>query len=183
MGAGHGRAVPRARRGGAGDLGGALDRIAGADPDDRRLGDPFERARTRLVEGTLLRRAKKRGAARTAIEGALAGFTAIGTPLWADRARAELERLGLRPSAGALTETESRIAALAASGATNREIAGLMFVSVKTVEANLSRCYRKLGVRSRVELARRLERDEERTPGGTGGDGPTSNGPRGVNQA
>ena len=82
--------------------------------------------------------------------------------MWADRARAELERLGLRPSAGALTETESRIAALAASGATNREIAGLMFVSVKTVEANLSRCYRKLGVRSRVELARRLERDEGR---------------------
>ena len=146
----------------AGDLGGALDRIARADPDHRRLGDPFERARTRLVEGTLLRRAKKRGAARTAIEDAVAGFTAIGTPLWADRARAELERLGLRPSAGALTETESRIAALAASGATNREIAGLMFVSVKTVEANLSRCYRKLGVRSRVELARRLERDEGR---------------------
>ena len=52
----------------AGDLGGALDRIARADPDDRRLGDPFERARTRLVQGTLLRRAKKRGAARTAIE-------------------------------------------------------------------------------------------------------------------
>ena len=113
-------------------------------------------------QGTLLRRAKKRGAARTAIEDAIAGFTAIGTPLWAERARAELERLGLRPSAGALTETESRIAALAASGATNREIAGLMFVSVKTVEANLSRCYRKLGVRSRVELARRLERDEGR---------------------
>jgi DNA-binding CsgD family transcriptional regulator len=145
-----------------GDLAGALDRIAQADPDDRRLGDPFERARTRLVQGTLLRRSKKRGAARRAIEEAIASFTAVGTPLWADRARAELERLGLRPSAGALTETESRVAALAASGATNREIAGLMFVSVKTVEANLSRCYRKLGVRSRVELARRLERDEGR---------------------
>jgi DNA-binding CsgD family transcriptional regulator len=140
-----------------GDVAGALDRIARADPDDRRLGDPFERARTRLVRGTLLRRAKKRAAARTAIEGAIAAFTAIGTPLWAERARAELERLGLRPSAGALTETESRIAALAASGATNREIASRLFLSVKTVEANLSRCYRKLGVRSRVELARRLE--------------------------
>jgi DNA-binding CsgD family transcriptional regulator len=143
----------------AGDLSGALDRIARADPDDRRLGDPFERARTRLVQGTLLRRAKKRGAARTAIEGAIAGFTAIGTPLWADRARAELERLGLRTSAGALTEGESRIAALAASGASNREIASQLFVSVKTVEANLSRSYRKLGVRSRVQLARSLERD------------------------
>ncbi len=81
-----------------GDLAGALDRIARADPDDRRLGDPFERARTRLVQGTLLRRAKKRGAARTAIEEAIAGFTAIGTPLWAERARAELERLGPPPA-------------------------------------------------------------------------------------
>ena len=143
-----------------GDLAGALDHIARADPDDRRLGDPFERARTRLVRGTLLRRAKKRGAARTAIEEAIAGFTAIGTPLWAERARAELERLGLRPRAGALTEAESRIAELAASGATNREIASRLFVSVKTVEANLSRCYRKLGVRSRVELARHLEPDD-----------------------
>lgn len=75
------------------------------------------------------------------------------------RRRNELERLGLRPSAGTLTETESRIARLAASGASNREIASQLFVSVKTVEANLSRCYRKLGVRSRVQLARRLERD------------------------
>ena len=49
---------------------------------------------------------------------------------------------------------------LAASGATNREIASRLFLSVKTVEANLSRCYRKLGVRSRVELARGLERDD-----------------------
>ncbi len=111
------------------------------------------------MQGTLLRRAKKRGAARRAIEDAIAAFTAIGTPLWTTRAEAELERLGLRASAGALTETESRIAALAASGATNREIASRLFVSVKTVEANLSRCYRKLGVRSRVELARHLEGD------------------------
>jgi DNA-binding NarL/FixJ family response regulator len=110
------------------------------------------------VQGTLLRCSKKRAAARRAIEEAIAGFTAIGTPLWAEPARSELERLGLRPSA-TLTETESRIARLAASGATNREIASRLFVSVKTVEANLSRCYRKLGVRSRVQLARRLERD------------------------
>ena len=98
------------------------------------------------MQGTLLRRAKKRGAARTAIESAIAAFTMIGTPLWKERAQAELERLGLRPSAGVLTETESRIAGLAASGATNREIASRLFLSVKTVEANLSRSYRKLGV-------------------------------------
>ena len=112
------------------------------------------------MQGTLLRRAKKRGAARTAIESAIAAFTMIGTPLWEERAHAELERLGLRPSAGVLTETESRIARLAASGATNREIASRLFLSVKTVEANLSRGYRKLGVRSRIGLARRLERDD-----------------------
>ncbi len=124
---------------------------------------------TRLVPGTLLRRAKKRGAARRAIESAIAAFTIIGTPLWEARAHAELERLGLRPSAGVLTETESRIARLAASGATNREIASRLFLSVKTVEANLSRSYRKLGVRSRIGLALRLEGDEEQTPEGPAG--------------
>jgi DNA-binding CsgD family transcriptional regulator len=159
-----------------GDVRGALDRIARVDPDDRRLEDPFERARTSLVQGTLLRRVKKRAAARRAIESAIAAFTMIGTPLWEERAHAELERLGLRPSAGVLTETESRIARLAASGATNREIASRLFLSVKTVEANLSRGYRKLGIRSRIGLARRLEGDEEQTPQEPAGS-PDVNGP------
>ncbi|NUT56529.1 MAG: helix-turn-helix transcriptional regulator, partial [Thermoleophilia bacterium] len=56
--------------------------------------------------------------------------------------------------------TERRIATLAASGLTNREVAGLAFVSPKTVEANLARVYRKLGIRSRAELGAAMARDE-----------------------
>ena len=51
-----------------------------------------------------------------------------------------------------LTEAERRVAALAADGRHNKEIAAVLFISVRTVEANLTRVYRKLGVRSRTEL-------------------------------
>jgi DNA-binding NarL/FixJ family response regulator len=71
-------------------------------------------------------------------------------------ARGELARLGQRWPPGELTETEHRVAELAASGLTNREIAAAAFMSPKTVEANLSRIYRKLGVRSRAQLALRF---------------------------
>ena len=64
-----------------------------------------------------------------------------------------------------LTPTERRIAELAATGAHNKEIAGALFVSVKTVEANLSRVYTKLGIRSRVELASRLPKREQHEAG------------------
>ena len=78
--------------------------------------------------------------------------------LWAERAQAELARLGGRRAADRdeLTETERRIAELAAEGRANKEIAAALFVSERTVESNLTRAYRKLGVRSRTELARRL---------------------------
>jgi DNA-binding NarL/FixJ family response regulator len=80
--------------------------------------------------------------------------------LWARRARAELARIGGRPPRqGALTPTERLVAELAASGRTDREIAQELFMSVKTVGANLSRVYHKLGVRSRTELAATLHRD------------------------
>ena len=72
-------------------------------------------------------------------------------------ARAELERVGLRRAAQELTETELRVAELAATGMTNREIAAQAFISSKTVEANLARVYRKLGIRSRAELGAWLE--------------------------
>lgn len=119
---------------------------------------PFDRARTLLVLGTTQRRAKQRAEARTTLESALAVFEELGAALWADRARAEIARLGGRRARDRdeLTETERRIAELAADGRSNREIAGELFVSERTVEANLTRAYRKLGVRSRTELARRL---------------------------
>ena len=89
------------------------------------------------------------------------GFDELGAQVWADRARAELGRIGGRaPSTGVLTPTERRAAELAAQGYSNKEVASLLFVSPKTVEANLSRVYAKLGVQSRIELVRRLG-DEE----------------------
>ena len=55
-----------------------------------------------------------------------------------------------------LTPSEQRVAELAASGMTNRDVAAALFISPKTVEANLSRIYRKLGIHSRAELGRRM---------------------------
>jgi DNA-binding CsgD family transcriptional regulator len=118
--------------------------------------EPLELARTLLALGKLERRAKRKRASRDALERAAAIFASLPAPLWQAKVDDELARLGVRAAPGGLTETEARIAELAASGMTNPEIAAAAFVSRKTVEANLSRVYRKLGVRSRVELARRL---------------------------
>jgi DNA-binding CsgD family transcriptional regulator len=117
---------------------------------------PFELGRTLLVQGQIRRRAKQKRAARESLKGALHIFERLGAPLWAERARAELRRIGLRPPASLdLTPTEERVADLVGSGHTNREVAHALFMSVHTVEANLGRIYRKLGVRSRTELAAR----------------------------
>ncbi len=119
-----------------------------------RLPMPFERARTLLAQGQLRRRAKQKRAARESLREALQIFERLGAPLWAERARAELRRIGLRPPAPLeLTPTEERVAELVAAGHTNREAAQALFLSVHTVEDNLRRIYRKLGVRSRTELA------------------------------
>ena len=63
-----------------------------------------------------------------------------------------------------LTATESQVAAFAAAGSTTRQIADTLFISVKTVEANLTRVYRKLGIANRAQLANRLAVDSERLP-------------------
>ena len=78
----------------------------------------------------------------------------MGTPLWADRARAELARTTSAQPESQLTPSEQRVAELAASGMTTRDIAAALFISPKTVEANLARIYRKLGIQSRAELGR-----------------------------
>lgn len=133
---------------------GALERsIAGFE----RLPQPFELARTLLAMGVVLRRSKRRRMARESLERALAMFEALGARLWVERSRIELGRIGGRPSSPlVLTPTEERIAELVAEGQTNREVAASLFLSVKTVETNLTRIYRKLGVGSRRELARRM---------------------------
>jgi DNA-binding NarL/FixJ family response regulator len=85
--------------------------------------------------------------------------------MWAARAQAELSRIGLRPPAPLeLTATEARVASLAASGHTNRQVAAELFLSPRTVEDNLARVYRKLGISSRAELGAAMTRRESATP-------------------
>jgi DNA-binding CsgD family transcriptional regulator len=140
-----------------GDLVGARAGFERALVEHARTQDPFQHARTLLAQGVTQRRAKQRGAARLSLEQALAVFERLGAPPWADKATSELARIGGRTSARVeLTEAERRIASLVAEGRTNREVAAALFVTEHTVEGALTRVYRKLGVRSRTELAHRL---------------------------
>jgi DNA-binding CsgD family transcriptional regulator len=108
----------------------------------------------------VLRRHKHKAAAKAALQQALSIFERLGAPLWIEATSAELGRVGLRPAAPVdvrgITAVEARVAELVAAGRSNREVAGELFMSPKTVEAHLSRIYRKLGVRSRAELAHKL---------------------------
>jgi DNA-binding CsgD family transcriptional regulator len=114
----------------------------------------YDRARALLTLGQVLRRSKAKARARDALQSAIELFDAFGAAPFAERSRRELARVGLRPAAPLdLTATEQRVAELAASGATTRQIAEQVFLAPKSVEANLTRVYRKLGVRTRVELA------------------------------
>ena len=146
-------ALLRAARG---DVDGALAAAADALTEHERIELPFDRARALLVRGVIQRRARRRAEARRSLEQALGEFERIGTPRLADRAREELARTGQHRSGDQLTESEQRTAELAASGLTNREIAAALFVSPKTVEANLARAYRKLEISSRAELGARM---------------------------
>ena len=123
---------------------------------------PFDTARTHLAYGERLRRAHRRVDAREHLREALAAFDRLGARPWAERARAELaatgERLRKRDpyAAEELTAQELQVALIVAGGATNREAAAQLFVSPKTIEAHLGSVYRKLGIRSRTELAGRF---------------------------
>ena len=116
----------------------------------------FDLARTLLAQGETLRRFKKKRAARDAIESAIAIFDELGAKLWSAKAKRELARVSGRARSGGLTETERRVAELVASGRSNKEIAGELFVTVRTVETHLTKIYAKLGVHSRTELVSRL---------------------------
>jgi DNA-binding CsgD family transcriptional regulator len=123
----------------------------------QRLPMPFERARTQLLLGQLQRRRRQRDAATASLREAHHTFQELGAVLWVQRASTELTRgtSGRRRAEG-LTPSEQRVAELAVSGMTNRDIAAALFISPKTVEVNLSRIYRKLNIRSRVELYKAL---------------------------
>jgi DNA-binding CsgD family transcriptional regulator len=140
-----------------GDADAALDAADRALAEHRRLDWPLERGRTLLVTGEILRRLGRRRDAGAALAEARSVLDGIGYPLWLARVDAEERRLGGRRSThDALTPTEERVAELAGQGLRNAEIAARLYVTPKTVEGTLSRVYRKLGIRSRTELARSL---------------------------
>lgn len=124
-------------------------------------------ARTRLLFGEWLRRENRPADAREQLRAAHILFTDFGSEAYTERARLELRAAGERtrkPPASTgdrLTPQEERVAQLAAQGNTNAEIAAQMFISPSTVEYHLHKVFRKLGVRSRTELARRILAGEE----------------------
>lgn len=135
----------------------ALDSFADALSKHASWPGSIERGRTLLAYGATLRRLRKRGGARDALDEAAAIFDEVGARLWAERAREELSRVsGRGRSDGSLTSTEQRIAELVASGRSNKEVAAALYITVHTVETHLSKVYAKLGIRSRTELAQRL---------------------------
>ena len=142
--------------GGRGDFEGAIALAQRAVEIADELGLPFERARALLVLGDIQRRAKHRATARETLESAVAAFDALGAGLWSTKAAASLSRIGGRVREIGLTATEMRVATLVARGLSNKEIAAELYVTVRAVEANLSRIYAKLEIRSRTELASRL---------------------------
>jgi DNA-binding CsgD family transcriptional regulator len=154
---------------------GMLARCRGVLAADRRQADsffaealrhhdhrvpPYERARTQLAYGERLRRDRLKTEARIQLRNALDTFDGIGTRLWAERARAELRATGetvrKRDSSTleTLTPQERRVARLVADGASNKDVAAQLFLSSRTVEYHLGKIFTKLGVASRVELAR-----------------------------
>ncbi len=118
------------------------------------LGYRMDATRAVLLHGRALRRAGRRNISADVLTEARRRFAEMGATPWVTQAEAELERVAPGRGQAELTPTEARIAKLVVSGRRNREIAAELFVSVATVEAHLTRMYRKLHVRSRSELAR-----------------------------
>ncbi len=135
-----------------GELAAAAEAAGGAVLRAERLELKLELARTLLVAGEIERRSRRKRSASELLGRALQIFEAAGAKLWAQRTAAELDRTAARRTGDQLTDSEKHVAHLAASGLTNRQVAAQLFMSPKTVEANLARVYRKLGIRSRAEL-------------------------------
>jgi len=141
-----------------GDWGGAVEALELALAQHALQERPLERARTLLASGAVQRRLRSKRTAREQLEDAVELFGSCGAELWRERAQVELGRIGGRRAASgaAMSATELEIAKLVAAGQTNREVAVALHLSDKTVEWNLSKLYRRLGVRSRTELAAAL---------------------------
>ncbi|MFJ9371081.1 AAA family ATPase [Nocardia sp. NPDC101769] len=124
-------------------------------------GRPFERARTHLVYGEMLRRANRKIDARTHLRSALDTFQRLGARPWADRALAEIRATGEagvqspgRSAYDTLTPKELQVVRLAATGLSNRDIAARLFLSHRTVGYHLYNAFPKLGIANRAELGR-----------------------------
>jgi DNA-binding CsgD family transcriptional regulator len=119
--------------------------------------DPLEQGRTLYVLGGVLRRSRRKTEAQQVLERARTALAGVGARLWLVKVDAELDRIhGQGRKVAGLTPMETRISELAAAGRSNKEIAAEIYLSLKTVEAHLSSIYRKLGLRSRTELAHLL---------------------------
>ena len=124
--------------------------------------NPFELARTLLALGIVRRRAQHKRAARESLQRAAEIFEGLGARVWLEKTGSELRRIGGRiASDEELSETERQIVELVVAGRRNREVAAELSLSPNTVAWNLSKVYRKLGVRSRTELAARLTATRE----------------------
>jgi DNA-binding CsgD family transcriptional regulator len=140
----------------------AVDRLRSAVVLFDSLDFPVERARALFLLGQLERRTGERRDARSTLQAAEAAFLAVGAVAWVERARAELRRIpGRRQAPSVLTPAERRVADLSGAGSTNREVAAALFLSPKTIEANLGRIYRKLGITTRAELGAWLARGSD----------------------
>ena len=139
-----------------GDVDGAYRAVEGAMIEHDRLPMPFERARTLLLFGQIQHRRRQGRSATTLLTESAEILGQLGTPLWAARARAELNRADGDTRQPELTSSERKVARLTASGMTNGAVAAALFISPKTVEFHLARIYRKLGIRSRAELGRHM---------------------------
>jgi DNA-binding CsgD family transcriptional regulator len=140
-----------------GDVEQARSLLTEATLQHENVGDPFGRARALLALGVVRRRLRQKRSAREAIEAAVEGFETIGASGWAEKARAELGRIGGRRREEGLTAAERRVAVLVAEGRTNQEVAAALFLGERTVASHLTHIYAKLDVRSRTELARKVQ--------------------------
>jgi DNA-binding CsgD family transcriptional regulator len=137
----------------------AEERFQEALDHHRRARRPFERARTELAYGELLRRARRRVDARSHLEAALDTFERLGAAPWVERARSELRASGQTarrrdPSTlWQLTPQELQVARFVAQGLPTREVAAQLFLSPRTVDFHLRNVFAKLGISSRTQLA------------------------------